>query len=97
MQSSPSKRLEWTERALADLVAALDYIFEDSPRAAGLVKNRVLQAVEFVAEYPAMGTPGRVARTREYPVQNTSLTIVYRVRPNVIHVARVLHQRRLYP
>lgn len=97
MPPSHARRLEWTERAIADLIAAIDYIHEDSPRGATLVKNRVLRAVELIGEQPMIGAPGRVPRTREYPVAHTSLTVVYRVRPTVIHVARVMHQRRRYP
>lgn len=93
----PSKRLEWTGRAEREYLRTLTFIAVDSgARNATLVMQRVERAESLLAVHPAIGTPGRRANTREYPVAHTGHTLVYRVLPNRIQILRFLHQRMNY-
>ena len=69
----------------------------DDPRAAQLVVERVLNAVEMLASHPALGRPGRVSGTRELVVAKTRYLIPYRVRGDVVEVLRVFHTSRRVP
>jgi len=91
------KRLDFTDRASAEFDAALFYIGLDSPASAELVRKRVNKVIALIAENPDMGTPGKLAGTRDWPVAKTSLTVTYCVMPSLIRILRVRHQSRRYP
>jgi len=61
-----------------------------------LVLGRVAHAAELLERHPHIGTPGRVAGTREWPIKNSPLTMIYRVLPMKIQVLAVVHQRRFF-
>ncbi len=57
----------------------------------------VVDAVDRLADFPAMGRPGRVGGTRELVVPGTPYIIPYRVRKEKIEVLRVFHAARKWP
>ncbi|MCB1915382.1 MAG: type II toxin-antitoxin system RelE/ParE family toxin [Rhodocyclaceae bacterium] len=87
-------RVRSLRQALRNLDEEAGYIAEDSPEAARLVVERVLNAVAMLAEQPSIGRPGRVPGTRELVVQKTRYIIPYRVRGEVVEVLRVFHTSR---
>jgi len=54
-------RVRWLRKALRNLDDEASYIAADSPDAAQLVVQRVLEAVAMLAQQPGMGRPGRVS------------------------------------
>jgi toxin ParE1/3/4 len=90
-------RIKWLRTALANLDTEAEYIARDSPAAASRVVTAIATAVDNLAEYPAMGRPGRVPGTRELVVPNTPYIIPYRVRRNTVEVLRVFHAARKWP
>lgn len=90
-------RVKWLRTALANLNAEAEYIARDNPAAATRVVKSILAAVERLAEYPAMGRPGRVPGTRELIVSRTPYIIPYRVRGDVVELLRVFHAARKWP
>lgn len=92
-----SKPLEWTARAGKEYLAALAFIAAESgARNAILVMERIERAESLLTSQPAIGTPGRRAGTREYPVARTGYTLIYRLTPAKIQILRFLHQRMEY-
>lgn len=93
----PSKRLEWTSRAEREYLQALAFVALDGgTRNAALVMQRVERAESLLASSPGIGTPGRRAGTREYPVAHTGHTLIYRINPSRMQILRFLHQRMNY-
>lgn len=93
----PSRRLEWSARAEREYLEALAYIAADSgARNANLVMQRIEKAESILAGQPEIGTPGRRAGTREYPVNRTGHTLIYRITSQRIQIVRFLHQRMDY-
>jgi addiction module RelE/StbE family toxin len=90
-------RVRWLRRALRGLDDEASYIAADSPAAAQLVVQRVLEAVAKLPEHPGMGRPGRVPGTRELVVVNTRYIVPYRVRGQTIEILRVFHTSRRLP
>ncbi len=90
-------QLEWTRPALNDLKSARNYIAADNPGAAEKTAERILEAVEYLLEYPNMGRLGRVLDTRELIISGTPFVIVYRVIVPRIQILRVLHHARKWP
>jgi plasmid stabilization system protein ParE len=84
-------------KALRNLDDEASYIAADSPDAAQLVVQRVLEAVAMLAQQPGMGRPGRVSGTRELVVLETRYIVPYRVRGQTIEILRVFHTSRRLP
>jgi plasmid stabilization system protein ParE len=79
-------RVKWLRTALANLEAEADYIAQDSSQAASRVVVAIEDAVNELAEFPAMGRPGRVTGTRELVVPGTPYIIPYRVRNGAVEI-----------
>ena len=90
-------RLRWLRKALNNLDQEAAYIAADDLGAARLVVMRVLEAVEMLAEQPALGRPGRVHGTRELVVLGTRYIVPYRVRSETVEILRVFHTSRRLP
>lgn len=87
------RRIAWGRQAGADYLAQLEYIAEDNPANADLVDQRIIAAIEKLAERP-IGRVGRVEGTYEKSVSKTSLIIAYLLDDDVIHVVRIIHAKR---
>jgi len=90
-------RVRWLRTALRNLDEEAAYIAAEDPVAARAVVERVLNAVETLADHPAIGRPGRVPGTRELAVPKTRYIVPYRVRGETVEVLRVFHTSRRLP
>jgi toxin ParE1/3/4 len=90
-------RVRWSRRAVGDLRHARAYIEEHDPEAARHVAARILSAAESLSTFPARGRAGRVFGTRELVVSGTPYVVIYRVKGDVVEIARVLHGARRWP
>jgi len=90
-------KLRWTDGAVKDLQAARDYLEAEDPRAAWDAINRIMSAVERLEQFPQMGRPGRVDRSRELVVTGTPFVVAYRLKGESIQVLAVLHGARKWP
>jgi addiction module RelE/StbE family toxin len=89
--------VKWLRVALESLDAEAQYIANDNVLASGKLVAAMRDAVKLLADFPALGRPGRVSGTRELVVPGTPYIIPYRVRGNTIHILRVLHAARKWP
>ena len=87
-------KIVWSLPAEADLAEIWRFIAEDSPAAATDVENRIVEAVETLADFPAKGRVGKRDGTRELVVHRTSCLIVYRIEAEAIGIVRVWHTSR---
>lgn len=87
-------RVRWLRKALRNLDDEASHIAADSPDAAQLMVQRVLEAVAMLAQQPGMGRPGRVSGTRELVVLEKRYIVPYRVRGQTIEILRVFHTSR---
>jgi len=90
-------RVRWLRKALRNLDDEASHIAADSPAAAQVVVQRILDAVALLPEQPGMGRPGRVPGTRELVVLKTRYLVPYRVRGQIVEVLRVFHTSRRLP
>lgn len=90
-------RVEWLRTALANLNAEAEFIAQDNRGAAERVVNAILQSVNQLKKFPAVGRPGRVPGTRELVVRGTPYIVPYRVRQETIQILRVFHGARRWP
>lgn len=87
-------RIRWNPKADKDLENVEDYISQDSPQAAIKVAIDIINQVERLREFPAMGRAGRVVGTRELVISGKPYIVSYRIKENVIEILRVLHTSR---
>jgi toxin ParE1/3/4 len=87
------RRIAWSVRAAADYHAQLEYIAEQDPFNADAVDQRIMAAIEKLAESP-MGRPGRVAGTYEKTIVKTGLVVAYALGEGSITIIRIIHARR---
>lgn len=91
----PGRPLEWSQLAERDYLSALAYLAEVAGEAIALkIVERTEKALRLIARQPDIGTPGRRAGTREYPMAHTGHTLIYRVTAQRILIIRYWHQRR---
>jgi plasmid stabilization system protein ParE len=89
--------VKWLRAALLNLDAEAEYLARANPAAAAQMVRRIREAVELLAEQPALGRAGRVPNTRELVVSGTPYIVPYRVRGGSVEVLRVLHAARQWP
>ena len=89
--------LHWTPIAIAHLHATYEYVAQENPPAADALIERILSAVEQIAQYPQLGRNGRVKGTRELIIAGTPYVVAYRLRRSQIDVLAALHGARKWP
>ena len=91
--------LVWTPRARKARIAAIDYIAQDSPRAALGQLDEIERQTEMLIAQPEMGRPGRVDGTRELVIGRTPFMVIYRIKPRAkrIELLRLLHGAQQWP
>jgi toxin ParE1/3/4 len=90
------REVEWSSDALADFDSAVDYIASENPGAARLVADRILTAIDHLADIPT-GHQGRVHGTYEKLVQRTPYIIAYAMTEQHIYILRIIHGSRDWP
>ena len=99
-KSNPEPELDleirWTRTALANLDAIAAHIAQDNPVRAGSFIREIKDKTRLLAQFPAIGRPGRVTGTRELEVHE-NYVVPYRVKDRVVQLIRVHHVARLWP
>ncbi|MDL2286870.1 type II toxin-antitoxin system RelE/ParE family toxin [Desulfococcaceae bacterium OttesenSCG-928-F15] len=89
-------KLEWQEEARLDLIAIIEYISDDNPRAAQELKDEIELKVSRLISRPLLYKKGRIAGTREMLVRKNYI-VVYAVQNQGVSVLRVLHTSQKWP
>ena len=88
--------LEWTPSAVADLLAIIDYISDENPRAAQALKDEIDEKTSRLPEHPRLYRTGRVLGTREMVVR-PNYVVVYTETSQSLRILRVLHAAQTWP
>jgi plasmid stabilization system protein ParE len=91
-------RIRWTEPAARDLTGICDYTQEHhGPGPAHKLALRIYEAIGSLPQFPHLGRLGRKLGTRELVLPGSPFLAVYRVRKDVIEIARILHGAQKWP
>ena len=90
-------RVTWHRRARQDLRHIRAQIAAENLQAAQRVAQRILQAVDLLAEHPGMGRVGRVSGTREFVITDTPYLAAYQIVEDTLVILRVLHGAQRWP
>jgi toxin ParE1/3/4 len=84
----------WTERAINNLEAELDYYGRINPTLAKEISIIMKDSVTSIANMPGIGRPGKKLGTRELVLNKYPYIIAYRVRNETLEILSVIHQHR---
>ncbi len=90
-------KIRLVKPAEQDLEEVYAYVNIDNSTAALRTVTRVLEAIEYLLQFPNMGRAGRLANTRELIVSGTPFIVIYQIRRPDIYVLRILHTARKWP
>ena len=90
-------QIRWTDKALDNLDAAVEYIAADNPMAARKVAQKIWDSVQLLKSQPGLGRPGRVAGTREVIIIGLPYIIPYMEKDGTIVVLRIMHNSIKWP
>ena len=90
-------RVEWTQQALENLESHFDHVASENPQAARRIFTRIVDAVDKLGQFPAIGRVGRVADTRELYVSGTAYMVSYRVHRGTVEILRLLQTAQDWP
>jgi len=90
-------KIEWSPEAAADFAGIVAYIHEQNPSAANRVAHNMYDSAASLKSFPNRGRPGRIDGTRELVLSPLPFIVVYRVKANVVEIARVLHGSQRWP
>lgn len=90
-----SRKVEWAETALADLVGQVEYIAVDNPEAAERVAAAIRATGHALGGF-ATGHPGRIGGTYEKSVPRLPYIIAYALTDGdkAVSILRVIHTAR---
>jgi len=99
MQKPP--RIEWSESARADLLAIIDYLADDSPKAALELLDEIEAKVSLLPDYPKKYAQSKRAPGYRQLTVRANYLVFYRLlsvgSTQIIDVAAVVHARRKWP
>lgn len=92
-------KIRWTRWAGDQWLESLAYLEHENAAAAVRTEVSVLDAIALLAMHPHAGRIGKVPKTREFAVPQTSFVIGYQVDlPNyTLHILAVYDGRRRWP
>ena len=90
-------KIKLSRLAAQDLQSAFDYISKENINAANSVIKRILESIEKLTNFPAMGRAGRVPHTKELVVSGSPFIIVYQVHQNTMYIVRIIHSSKKWP
>jgi len=89
--------VRWSPEAAADFGRIVEYIRQQNPSAADRVAHSLYDSVASLESFPNRGRQGRMADTRELVLAPLPFIVVYRVKRDVVEIARVLHGSQRWP
>jgi toxin ParE1/3/4 len=87
----------WSNAAIADRHAIVDFIATDSLRAAAALDIALASRTDALETHPIIGRPGRMPQSRELVLIGTPYIIIYGVSESEIMILRVLHSAQQWP
>ena len=89
--------VEWSPRALRDLVAIYRTAAAADPRAATDQTDHVIERAEALPSHPRMGKASHWPGRRVLVLTRYPYSIYYRRSKSGVRILRVVHQRRRFP
>jgi toxin ParE1/3/4 len=89
--------VRWSPEAADDLERIVLRVLQDDPQAAKRIADAIYQRCADLRLFPNRGRRGRVAGTRELVLAPPPFIIVYRLKTEVVEIARIYHGAQNWP
>jgi toxin ParE1/3/4 len=83
------RQIRWPTEASDQLETAVKHILQDNPTAARNVAQAVIDRIEQLAAFPALGRPGEVKGARE--LVSPPYVVVYRSTEEIVEILHIWH------
>jgi plasmid stabilization system protein ParE len=90
-------RVEWSPRALRDLIAIFRVTAADNPTAAAEQSEHIIERAEALVRYRRLGRVSPWRGRRVLILTRYPYSIYYRTLRSGARVLRIVHQRRRFP
>jgi toxin ParE1/3/4 len=91
-------RIEWSERAVADLKAISEYIEQDrNLESANQVTRAIYKALQSLRTMPYRGRYGRVDNTRELVIPRLPYVAIYEILQDRVVILNIVHGAQRWP
>ena len=90
-------RVRLAEPAIQDLEAIGRWLGANAVQWLARTEDAFRHSFELLAEFPELGRPGRINKTREYPVNRTPYMLVYTILEDTLWVQCIIHKSRQWP
>jgi toxin ParE1/3/4 len=90
-------KARWTRRAYRQLEAALTFVAEENPIAAGQIAQCIYNAERVLCDNPMVGRLGRVSGTREWAIKGAPYLLGYSVQEQYLVILALLHSKQQWP
>ncbi len=90
-------QLRWTSAAADDLENIANYLFDKTPQNAARLIRDIYDAPSVLKSFPNRGRAGKKEGTRELLMPSLPYVIIYQVRGDTVHIARILHSSQEWP
>ncbi len=87
-------QIEWSEEAIADLTALLEYLDEQDPRISQTIIKRIRAAEKVITTLPKSSRHNEKSDTYDRPVPKTRLLLTYRIEEERIVIVQLWHTSR---
>lgn len=91
-------RIEWSDRAVADLKSISEYIEQDrNLETANRITRTIYDTVQSLRRLPYRGRYGRLEDTRELVISGLPWIAIYRVAGERVMILNILHGAQKWP
>jgi addiction module RelE/StbE family toxin len=90
-------RVDWSPRALRDLIEIYRTIAIENARAAAEQAEHIVKRAEALSDQPRLGKASHWRGRRVLVLTRYPYSIYYRISKGAVQVVRVVHQRRRFP
>jgi plasmid stabilization system protein ParE len=85
------RRIEWSEQASLDIEDVADFYGDFDPTLPDTMIRRIAEAARPLLDNPRLGPTAGESGLRKWHARRTSFLLLYVVRGDTIHIARVVH------
>jgi len=89
--------VRWSPEAASEFSQIVEHIRQDSEDAAQRTAMAIYNRALALGTFPNRGRVGRVKGTRELPLTPLPFIVVYRVLPQAVEIANILHGAQRWP
>jgi toxin ParE1/3/4 len=90
-------KVRWSPESAADFAGTIEYIRRENSSAAHRIAHTIYDSISLLESFPRRGRAGRLEGTHELVLAPLPFIVVYRIKQDVVEIARILHGSQRWP